>query len=159
MKITLIACGRIKEKFYKDAVAEYAKRLSAYCTLNIIEVADEKTKENMTEAETTQLLDKEADRILTKVPEGAYVCALAIEGTARDSEGMARWLRDLTLHGVSHIAFIIGGSVGLSQKVLDLSKERISFSKLTFPHQLMRVIFLEQLYRWFKIERGEPYHK
>ncbi len=159
MKITLIACGRIKEKFYKDAVAEYAKRLSAYCTLNIIEVADEKTKENMTAAETAQLLDKEAERIVAKIPEGAYVCALAIEGMARDSEGMARWLRDLTLHGVSHIVFIIGGSVGLSERVLQMSKEKISFSKLTFPHQLMRVIFLEQLYRWYKIERGEPYHK
>ncbi|MCR5004440.1 MAG: 23S rRNA (pseudouridine(1915)-N(3))-methyltransferase RlmH [Clostridiales bacterium] len=159
MKITLIACGRIKEKFYKDAVAEYAKRLSAYCTLNIIEVTDEKNKENMTAAETAQLLDKEAERIVAKIPEGAYVCALAIEGVARDSEGMARWLRDLTLHGVSHIAFIIGGSVGLSERVLQMSKEKISFSKLTFPHQLMRVIFLEQLYRWYKIERGEPYHK
>ena len=159
MKITLIVVGRIKEKFYKDAVAEYAKRLSAYCSLNIIEVADEKTKENMTEVETAQLLDKEAERIIAKIPEGAYVCALAIEGAARDSEGMARWLSELTLHGVSHIVFIIGGSVGLSDRVLRLAKERISFSKLTFPHQLMRVIFLEQLYRWFKIARGEPYHK
>ena len=159
MKVTIVAVGRIKEAFYKDAVAEYAKRLSAYCTLKIEEAADERTKENMSEAETKALLAKEAERILKMIPEGAYVAALCIDGKMRDSVQMADWLSQLTLRGVSHIVFIIGGSVGLSEEVVRRAQEKISFSKLTFPHQLMRVIFLEQLYRWFKIAKGEPYHK
>ncbi len=159
MKVTIVAVGRIKEAFYKDAVAEYAKRLSAYCTLKIEEAADERTKENMSEAETKALLAKEAERILKLIPEGAYVAALCIDGKMRDSVQMADWLSQLTLRGVSHIVFIIGGSVGLSEEVVRKAQEKISFSKLTFPHQLMRVIFLEQLYRWFKIAKGEPYHK
>lgn len=159
MKVTIVAVGRIKEAFYKDAVAEYAKRLSAYCTLKIEEAADERTKENMSEAETKALLAKEAERILKLIPEGAYVAALCIDGKMRDSVQMADWLSQLTLRGVSHIVFIIGGSVGLSEEVVRRAQEKISFSKLTFPHQLMRVIFLEQLYRWFKIAKGEPYHK
>ena len=159
MKVTIVAVGRIKEAFYKDAVAEYAKRLSAYCTLKIEEAADERTKENMSEAETKALLAKEAERILKLIPEGAYVTALCIDGKMRDSVQMADWLSQLTLRGVSHIVFIIGGSVGLSEEVVRRAQEKISFSKLTFPHQLMRVIFLEQLYRWFKIAKGEPYHK
>ena len=159
MKVTIVAVGRIKEAFYKDAVAEYAKRLSAYCTLKIEEAADERTKENMSEAETKALLAKEAERILKLIPEGAYVAALCIDGKMRDSVQMADWLSQLTLRGVSHIVFIIGGSVGLSEEVVRRAHEKISFSKLTFPHQLMRVIFLEQLYRWFKIAKGEPYHK
>ena len=159
MKVTLITVGRIKEAYLKDAVAEYAKRLSAYCSLQVIEVADEKTKENMTQAQADQLLHKEAERILARIPEGAYVAALCIDWKQRDSVEMADWISSLTLRGISHIVFLIGGSVGLDKEVIRRADEKISFSKLTFPHQLMRVIFLEQLYRWFKIIKGEPYHK
>ena len=159
MKITLVVVGQIKEKYYRDAVAEYAKRLSAYCTLNIIEVADEKTRENMSEAELRTLLSEEGERILAKLPSQAYVAALCIDGKQRDSVAMSRWMDSLTVRGTSHIAFLIGGSVGLSDEVICRADEKISFSDLTFPHQLMRVILLEQIYRWFKISKGEPYHK
>ena len=112
MKITLVVVGRIKERFYADAVAEYARRLSAYCTLNIVEVADEKTKENMSPAEEAALLKKEGERILAKLPKDAYICALCIDGKQRDSVEMSRWMEGLTVRGVSHIVFLIGGSVG-----------------------------------------------
>ena len=159
MKITLVVVGRIKERFYADAVAEYARRLSAYCTLNIVEVADEKTKENMSPAEEAVLLKKEGERILNKLPKDAYICALCIDGKQADSVEMSSWMEGLTVRGVSHIVFLIGGSVGLADEVIRQANEKISFSKLTFPHQLMRVVLLEQIYRWFKISKGEPYHK
>ena len=159
MKITILAVGKLKERFYKDAVAEYVKRLSAYCTLEIVEVADERTKENLTEAERKLILDREADRIFERIPERSCVVALCIAARQRSSEEMAQWLRDRMSAGYSHITFLIGGSVGLSERVIQRAQEQLSFSALTFPHQLMRVILAEQLYRWFRIMRGEPYHK
>lgn len=159
MKITLIVVGRLKEPYFRDAVAEYAKRLSAYCNLQIIEVADEKTKEHMTPAQEQQLLEREGARILSHIPERSYVAAFCIDGKQRDSLQMADWLATLPHQGVSHLTFLIGGSVGLSQEVIRRANEKISFSKLTFPHQLMRVIVLEQLYRWYRIMKNEPYHK
>lgn len=159
MKITFIVVGKLKEKYLKDAVAEYAKRLSAYCSLQIVEVADEKTRENMSETEEQQLLNKEGARILAQIPDRAYVAAFCIDGKQRDSVEMSEWLGRLPHQGVSHLVFLIGGSVGLSQEVIRRANEKISFSKLTFPHQLMRVMALEQLYRWYRILRKEPYHK
>ena len=159
MKITILAVGKLKERFYKDAVAEYVKRLSAYCILDIVEVADERTKENLSEAEREIILDRDADRILERIPEKSYVVALCIAARQRSSEEMAEWLADRMNGGNSHLTFLIGGSVGLSARVIQRAHERLSFSPLTFHHQLMRVILAEQLYRWFRILRGEPYHK
>lgn len=159
MKITLITVGKIKESFYRDAVAEYAKRLLSYCNLQIIEVADEPTRENMSPAQEKELLHKEGQRILAKIPKGSYVAALCIDGKQRDSVQMAQWLEELPVRGNSHLTLIIGGSVGLDPEVVAKADEKISFSKLTFPHQLMRVVLLEQLYRWSRIAKNEPYHK
>jgi 23S rRNA (pseudouridine1915-N3)-methyltransferase len=159
MKITLIVVGKIKEAFYRDAVAEYVKRLAPYCRLQIVEVEDEPTRENMSPAQEQELLNKEGRRILQKIPKGSYVVALCIDGKQRDSEAMAAWMEELAVRGISHITMIIGGSVGLSSEVIQMADEKVSFSKLTFPHQLMRVILLEQIYRWHRIAKNEPYHK
>lgn len=159
MRITLIAVGKIKEAFYRDAVAEYVKRLLPYCRLQILEVEDEPTRENMSPAQEQELLNKEGRRILQKVPKGSYVVALCIDGRQRGSEDMAVWLENLSVRGISHLTLIIGGSVGLSAEVVRQADEKISFSRLTFPHQLMRVILLEQVYRWHRIAKNEPYHK
>ena len=152
MKITLVTVGKIKEKYLEAAIAEYSKRLGRYCRLEIVQVADEKTPE-------AQIRDKEGERILAHIKEDAYVIALAIDGKQRSSEEMAAWMEDLGVRGESHLQFIIGGSLGLSQAVLNRADTKISFSRLTFPHQLMRVILLEQIYRSFRIIKGEPYHK
>lgn len=159
MKITLITVGKIKEKYLEDAIAEYSKRLGRYCKLEIIQVADEKTPDRASELQAMQIKDKEGERILSYVRDDAYVIALAIDGKERSSEEMASWIEDLGVRGESHLQFIIGGSLGLSQAVLVRADTKISFSKLTFPHQLMRVILLEQIYRSFRIIKGEPYHK
>lgn len=159
MKITLVTVGKIKEKFYRDAIGEYAKRLSRYCTLEILEVADEKTPDGASGALEQQIREKEGQRILQAVREEAYVIALAIQGKQRSSEQLAAHLDSLTLRGKSHLCFVIGGSLGLSDEVLRRADEQLSFSPMTFPHQLMRVILLEQIYRSFRIIRGEPYHK
>ncbi|MBO5160091.1 MAG: 23S rRNA (pseudouridine(1915)-N(3))-methyltransferase RlmH [Lachnospiraceae bacterium] len=159
MKITLITVGKIKEKYFTDAIAEYAKRLSRYCKLEIVEVADEKTPDGASEAIENQIKEKEGDRILVKVPDGAYVVALAIEGKQLDSEELADKMEKWNVNGVSHLVFIIGGSLGLTPKVLNRADFKLSFSKMTFPHQLMRVILLEQIYRSFRIRNNEPYHK
>ncbi len=159
MKISLIAVGKIKESFYRDAVAEYAKRLSSYCELSLIEVEDEATKENLSPAAEAEILEKEGARILAKLPKGSYPIALCIDGKSRDSLEMAEWIGRLGVQGQSHLCFIIGGSLGLAPSVTAACRERISFSKLTFPHQLMRVILLEQIYRSFRINKNEPYHK
>ena len=135
MIITLITVGKIKEKYFTDAIAEYAKRLSRYCKLEIIEVADEKT------------------------PDSAYVVALAIEGKQLSSEDLADKMEKWNVNGISHLVFIIGGSLGLTPKVLNRADFKLSFSKMTFPHQLMRVVLLEQIYRSFRIRNNEPYHK
>ena len=159
MKITLITVGKIKEKYFTDAIAEYAKRLSRYCKLEIVEVADEKTPDGVSEAIENQIKEKEGDRILAKVPDGTYVVALAIEGKQLDSEELADKMEKWNVNGVSHLVFIIGGSLGLTPKVLNRADFKLSFSKMTFPHQLMRVILLEQIYRSFRIRNNEPYHK
>ena len=158
MKITIICVGKIKEKFYTEAVKEYSKRLSRYCSLNIIEVADEKTKEQASETEITLVKKKEGERILKALHEDGYVIALAINGTQSDSIGLAEKIEKLGLSGISHVYFIIGGSLGLSDEVLSRADEQLSFSKMTFPHQLMRVILLEQIYRSCRIIHHEPYH-
>lgn len=159
MKITIVAVGKIKEKFFEEAIGEYSKRLSRYCKLEILQVADEKTPDKASEALENQIKEKEGERILAQIRDGAYVIALAIEGKMLDSEELADKINTLGISGVSQIIFVIGGSLGLSKKVLDRADYKLSFSRMTFPHQLMRVVLLEQVYRGYRIICGEPYHK
>lgn len=159
MRITIIAVGKVKEKFYRDAIAEFEKRLSKYCKLDIIEVADEKTPDNASEAQELIIKSKEGDRILSTVKDDMYVIALAIEGKQLSSTELADKINKLGISGKSSIAFIIGGSLGLDGRVLCRADYKLSFSPMTFPHQLMRVILLEQVYRSYRIIAGEPYHK
>lgn len=159
MKITLITVGKIKEKYLKDAIAEYSKRLSRYCKLEIVEVADEKTPDHASEVMEDAIRSKEGERILKYVKEDAFVITLEIGGKQLSSEELAEKIDRLGIQGVSHIIFIIGGSIGLGKEVLAKSNYALSFSKMTFPHQLMRVILLEQVYRSYRIIMKEPYHK
>lgn len=159
MKITLLTVGKIKEKFYIQAIEEFQKRLSRYCKLEILEVPDEKTPDNAGEALEGQIKIKEGERLLKLIKDSSYVITLDLKGTMMSSEQMAQNLEKLGIGGTSHIVFIIGGSLGLSKEVLEASHERLCFSKMTFPHQLMRVILLEQIYRCFRIIQHEPYHK
>ena len=159
MKITLITVGKIKEKYLKDAISEYRKRLSRYCKLEIIEVADEKTPDNARQIVEDGIRDKEGERILKYVKEDAFVVTLEIKGKLLTSEELADKIETLGIQGTSHIIFIIGGSIGLGNEVLKRSNYALSFSKMTFPHQLMRVILLEQIYRSYRIINHEPYHK
>ncbi len=159
MKITLITVGKIKERFFEEAIKEYSKRLSRYCKLEIIQVADEKTPDGASETVEAQIKEKEGKRILSYVKDGSYVVALAIEGTMLSSTGLAEKIGKLTVDGTSQIVFIIGGSLGLSAEVMRRADYALSFSPMTFPHQLMRVVLLEQIYRSFRILAGEPYHK
>ena len=159
MKITLITVGKIKEKYLKDAISEYAKRLGKYCKLEIIEVADEKTPDASNEAIDNAIRTKEAERILKHIKDDAYVITLEINGTQLTSEQLSQKIEKLGIQGTSHITFIIGGSIGLGESVLAKSNYALSFSKMTFPHQLMRVILLEQIYRSYRIINHEPYHK
>jgi len=159
MRIKVISVGRIKEKFYVNAIKEYTKRLSAYCKLEEIEVADEKCPEQLSDKEMLQVKEKEGQRILSKIKDQDYVMALAIEGKMISSEDLAHHINTLGIQGKSDIAFIIGGSLGLSDEVMKRSNYEISFSKMTFPHQLMKVILTEQIYRAYKIMKHEPYHK
>ena len=159
MKITIVCVGKIKEKFYTDAIREYSKRLGRYCNLSIVEVADEKTKEQASETEIAIVKDREGERILKNIREDGYVIALAIAGQQPDSVQLSQKINALGLRGISHIYFVIGGSLGLSDAVLQRADEKLSFSNMTFPHQLMRVILLEQIYRSYRIIHNEPYHK
>lgn len=159
MKITVITVGKIKEKYLKDAITEYSKRLSKYCKLEIVEVADEKTPDNASEVVEESIRSKEAERILKYVKEDAFVITLEINGNQLSSEELASKIEKLGVQGTSHIIFIIGGSIGLGREVLQKSDFALSFSKMTFPHQLMRVVLLEQVYRSYRIINGEPYHK
>ena len=159
MKITVITVGKIKEKYLKDAIAEYSKRLSRYCKLEILEVADEKTPDGASEIVEENIREKEGERILQKIPDGAFVVALAIDGKMLDSEELAGQMERWNVGGISHVVFLIGGSLGLAPTVLKRADYKLSFSKMTFPHQLMRVILLEQVYRSFRIRNHEPYHK
>ncbi len=159
MKIRLLTVGKIKEKYLRDAIAEYSKRLSRYCKLEILEAADEKTPDHASEALEEQIKKKEGDRILNFISDSDYVIALDLKGEMLTSEEFAQRIDRLGIQGVSTIDFIIGGSLGLSEEVRRRADLKVSFSKMTFPHQLMRVIFLEQLYRSYRIIRNEPYHK
>ena len=159
MKITLVTVGKIKEKFYTDAIAEYAKRLSRYCKLEIIQVADEKTPDKASEALNMQIKETEGERLMKHIREQDYVIALAIDGKMLDSVELSDKIEKLGVSGVSSIAFVIGGSLGLSEKVLQRADFKLSFSKMTFPHQLMQMILLEQIYRSYRIINHEPYHK
>ena len=159
MKITLIAVGKIKERYFEDAIREYSKRLSRYCRLEIIQVADEKTPDGASEALEEQIKEKEGRRILDQIREGAYVIALAVEGKQLDSLELAARMERLAVEGKSQLVFLIGGSLGLSKEVMRRADFALSFSAMTFPHQLMRVILLEQIYRSYRIRAGEPYHK
>ncbi len=159
MNISFVTVGKLKEKYLKQGMAEYVKRLSAYCKIDIIEVADEKAPEELSDAEMEMVKKKEGQRILSKISPDAYVIALAIEGKQYSSEEFASFLEKLATHGRSKIVFVIGGSLGLSGDVLKRADMRLSFSKMTFPHQLMRLILAEQVYRAFRIMKGQPYHK
>lgn len=159
MNITLATVGKVKERYLRDAIDEYAKRLSRYCKLDIIEVADEKTPDHASDAQALAIKEREGERLLKRIKPGSYVIALAIEGTMLSSEGFARKIASLGLRGESHIVFVIGGSLGLDPRVLQRADMLLSFSPMTFPHQLMRVILLEQIYRAWRINSGEPYHK
>lgn len=159
MRITVVCVGKIKEKFYVQAVDEYVKRLSRYCKLDIVEVQDEKTPDGAGEAVNGQIKNREGERILAALRHDSYVCALAIEGKMLDSVELSSMIEGLGVSGTSDITFVIGGSLGLSDAVLDRADFKLSFSKMTFPHQLMRVILLEQVYRSYRIMKNEPYHK
>lgn len=159
MKISIVCVGKLKESFYREAVDEYVKRLGRYCKPEIIEVPDEKTPEGAGTVMEEQIKAKEGKRILEKLSEDAFVCTLEIGGRKLSSEGLAQWLEKLTISGTSHIVFVIGGSLGLHEAVCKRSDMSLSFSDMTFPHQLMRVILTEQIYRAFRIINGEPYHK
>lgn len=159
MNISLITVGKLKEKYLKQGIDEYLKRLSGYAKVEVLEVADEKAPEILSDLEMEQVKGKEGERILSKVSPDTYVIALAIEGKQKSSEELAESLDKLATYGKSKISFIIGGSLGLSDEVLKRADEKLSFSKMTFPHQLMKLILLEQIYRAFRINRGEPYHK
>ncbi len=159
MKITIIAVGKLKEKYWKQAIAEYEKRLTAYTKVEIIEVPDEKAPENMSDKEIEQVKEKEGQRILAKIKPQSTVITLEIQGKMLSSEGLAKELDQRMTQGASDFTFVIGGSNGLHQDVMKRSNFALSFSKMTFPHQMMRVVLLEQVYRAFKINRGEAYHK
>ena len=159
MKITVLCVGKIKEKFFADAIKEYSKRLSRYCKLEIVEVADEKTPGGASDLVVSQIKDKEAERMEKYLPDSAYVIALAIEGKKLTSEKLAEKIDTLGITGTSHLVFLIGGSLGMSDRLLKRADYLLSFSDMTFPHQLMRVILLEQIYRSYRIIHGEPYHK
>ncbi len=159
MKITILCVGKVKEKFYQDAIKEFQKRLSRYCKLNIIEVVDEKTNENASSVEIKLVKDKEGERLIKNIKDDAYVICLAIDGKQLDSVELSEKMNSLFVSGKSHLIFIIGGSLGLSDDVLKRADYKLSFSRMTFPHQLMRVILLEQIYRAFRISNNEPYHK
>ena len=159
MKITICCVGKIKEKFYRQAIEEYSKRLSKYCKLEIKEAADEKTPDSASDTVNRMIKEKEGDRLLSFIKDDSYVIALAIDGKMLDSVELSEKIDNLMLSGKSDIVFVIGGSLGLDKRVLDRADYKLSFSKMTFPHQLMRVILLEQIYRSFRIMKNEPYHK
>lgn len=159
MKITLVTVGKLKERFWVEAVAEYSKRLSRYCKLEILQAADEKTPDRASQALEEQIKEREGQRILSLIPDNSYVIALAIEGNMLNSEELADKIGLLGVDGARQIVFVIGGSLGLSTQVLKRADYQLSFSKMTYPHQLMRVVLLEQIYRSYRILNKQPYHK
>ncbi len=159
MNIKIISVGKLKEKYLVQGINEYTKRFSKYCKITLVEVPDEKAPEKLSDAEMTQVKEKEGERILAQVKDKEYVFALAINGKNPSSEDFAATLDSLQTSGKSQFVFIIGGSLGLSDQVLKRSNAQISFGKMTYPHQLMRLILVEQIYRAFRINAREPYHK
>lgn len=159
MRINIVCVGKIKEKYLKLGIDEFKKRLSKYCKLEIIELEDEKAPENLSDKEMLIIKEKEGKKILSKIKDNSYVIALAIDGKNLSSEELAETINKLGVRGISNITFVIGGSLGLSDEVLSRADYKLSFSKMTFPHQLMRLILLEQVYRVYRINNGEPYHK
>ena len=159
MNISVISVGKLKEKYLKLGIEEFSKRLSKYCKLDLIELEDEKCPENLSEKDMEIVKNKEGQRILSKIKNNSYVIALAIDGKKLSSEELADTISKLAVRGNSHITFIIGGSLGLSDEVLKRADYKLSFSKMTIPHQLMKLILLEQVYRAFRINNNEPYHK
>lgn len=159
MHITIITVGRIKEAYLTAGIAEYTKRLTRYCKLDQVEVPDEKAPETLSDKEMEQIKEREGERILAKIKDTEYVAALAIEGKQLSSEELSATLSNLSVTGKSDLTFVIGGSLGLSQAVLKRADMKLSFSRMTFPHQLMKMILVEQIYRGFRIMKNEPYHK
>ena len=159
MNITIATVGKVKDKYMKMGIEEFSKRLKPYAKINIVEVADEKAPETLSEADMEIVKKKEAERLLAKIGENDYVIVLAIEGKMKTSEELAAGLESLATYGRSKVSFVIGGSLGLHESIYKRSDELLSFSKMTFPHQLMKLILLEQVYRAFKIMKNEPYHK
>ncbi|HAE91465.1 MAG TPA: 23S rRNA (pseudouridine(1915)-N(3))-methyltransferase RlmH [Tissierella sp.] len=159
MNIRIIGVGKIKEKYIQEGIKEFTKRLSRYCSLDIVEIDDEKAPESLSEKEMDMVKNKEGDKILSKIPQSSFVIALVIEGKQLSSEDLSINMKELMINGTNDISFVIGGSLGLSKDVINRSNFKLSFSKMTFPHQLMRLILLEQIYRGWRIMRGEPYHK
>jgi 23S rRNA (pseudouridine1915-N3)-methyltransferase len=159
VNISIVSVGKLKEKYLKLGIDEFTKRLTAYAKIELVEVPDEKAPEQLSELEMIQVKQKEGEKILSKISPDTYLIALAIDGKMKSSEELADSLDKLATYGKSKIAFVIGGSLGLSNEVLQRADEKLSFSKMTFPHQMMKLILLEQVYRAFRINRGEPYHK
>ncbi|MSU02788.1 23S rRNA (pseudouridine(1915)-N(3))-methyltransferase RlmH [Tissierella pigra] len=159
MNIRVVAVGKIKEKYIQEGIKEFLKRLSRYCSMDIVEIEDEKAPENLSEKEMEIVKNKEGERILAKVPQNSFVISLEIKGKQLSSEELSKKIEDLMINGVNDITFVIGGSLGLSNNVTTRSDFKLSFSNMTFPHQLMRLILLEQVYRGWRIIKGEPYHK
>ena len=159
MNITLITVGKLKEKYLKQAIDEYSKRLSRYCKLEIIELNDEKTPDNASEKEEQLIKEKEGKQILSKIKENAFVIAMDLGGKNLTSEEFSKFIEQNGVMGNSNIVFLIGGSLGLSDEVKKRANYKLCFSKMTFPHQLFRVMLLEQIYRGFMIIKNEPYHK
>ena len=158
MKITIVCAGRLKEKYLTDGVAEFLKRLTPFAKTEIIEISEEKMKDNPSEAEKEKTLTLEGGRLLRQVPAGSYLFVLDVFGKEKSSEELAQRINELGLSGRSHLTFLIGGAFGLSQEVRAAADELLSFSRLTFTHQMVRLLLVEQLYRSFKINRGEKYH-
>ncbi|ALC87171.1 50S rRNA methyltransferase [Bacillus sp. FJAT-22090] len=159
MNIQIISVGKLKEKYLKLGIDEYTKRLSSYAKIDLVEVPDEKAPENLSDADMRIVKKKEGERILAKIGADTYVIALAIDGKMKSSEQLASDLESLMTYGKSKIAFVIGGSLGLHEEVLKRADEKLSFGKMTLPHQLMKLVLVEQIYRAFRIIKGEPYHK
>lgn len=159
MNITIISVGKLKEKYLKLGIEEYVKRLGGYAKIDLVEVPDEKAPEQLSEADMEIVKRKEGERILAKINEGTYVIALALDGKMKTSEEMAADLESLMTYGKSKVAFVIGGSLGLHADVLKRADEKLCFGKMTLPHQLMKLVLVEQIYRSFRIIKGEPYHK
>ena len=159
MKIKLVTVGKLKEKYLKDGIAEYSKRISRFAAVEMIELADEKTPDRASDSENEKILDLEGNRILSKIGDREFVVVLAIEGKTLSSEEFSKQLEQASINGSSTLTFVIGGSLGLSKEVKKRANLSVSFGRLTLPHQLMRLVLIEQIYRAFTIQQGSPYHK